>query len=171
MRHQEVEEKFFSKVLKRSRVFRFCGHCILKNTDLSTACYSNMGQNMGQIVWYQIALNYSELLDIKTKEKVPKSYDFRTFYGCGGRTRTYDLRVMRGFWVSLAFLNPLKRGELVPVFQSFTGNSEQFSYSPTIVDTHVCTFFDGVLEKVLERKWSVRYRKTRKMQQMLIEKH
>ena len=94
MRHQEVAEKFFSKVLKRSRILRFCGHCILKNTDLSTACYSNMGQNMGQIVWYQIALNYSELLDIKTKEKVPKSYNFRTFYGCGGRTRTYDLRVM-----------------------------------------------------------------------------
>ena len=30
----------------------------------------------------------------KTQEKVLKSYDFRTFYGCGGRTRTYDLRVM-----------------------------------------------------------------------------
>ena len=55
------------------------GHCILKNPNLSTACYSNMGQNMGQIVWYQITLNYSELLDIKTKEKVLKSYDFRTF--------------------------------------------------------------------------------------------
>ena len=31
----------------------------------------------------------------KTQEKVLKSYDFRTFYGCGGRTRTYELRVMR----------------------------------------------------------------------------
>ena len=30
----------------------------------------------------------------KKQEKVLKSYDFRTFYGCGGRTRTYDLRVM-----------------------------------------------------------------------------
>ncbi len=30
----------------------------------------------------------------KTQEKVLKSYDFSTFYGCGGRTRTYDLRVM-----------------------------------------------------------------------------
>ena len=100
VRHQEVAEKIFSKVLKRSRIFRFCGHCILKNTDLSTACYSNMGQNMGQIVWYQIALNYSELLNLKTKEKVPKSYDFRTFYGCGGRTRTYD----RGCKVKPRFL-------------------------------------------------------------------
>ena len=35
-----------------------------------------------------------ELFDPKNKEKVLKSYDFRTFYGCGGRTRTYDLRVM-----------------------------------------------------------------------------
>ena len=67
---------------------------------------------------------------------------------------------MRGFWVSLAFLNPLKCGELVQVFGSFTGKSEQFSYSPTIVDTHICTFFDGVLEKVLERILSVHHRKT-----------
>ena len=72
---------------------------------------------------------------------------------------------MRGFWVSLAFLNPLKRGELVQVFQSFTGNSEQFYYSPTIVDTHVCTFFDGVLEKVLERILGVRKGKTQKTKQ------
>ena len=77
---------------------------------------------------------------------------------------------MRGFRVSLAFLNSLKCGELVQVFWSFTGNSEQFSYSPTIVDTHVCTFFDGVLEKVLERIFSVRRRKTRKTQQIIIEK-
>ena len=91
------------------------------------------------------------------------------FHGCGGRTRTYDLRVMRGFWVSLAFLNPLKCGELVQVFRSFNGNSEQFSYSPTIVDTHVCTFFDGVLEKVLERNLSVRHRRIRKIQQLFIK--
>ena len=37
---------------------------------------------------------YSNFLLVKAKEKVLKSYDFRTFYGCGGRTRTYDLRVM-----------------------------------------------------------------------------
>ena len=91
------------------------------------------------------------------------------FYGCGGRTRSYDLRVMRGFWVSLAVLNPLKCGELVQVFQSFTGNSEQFSYSPTIVDTPVCPFFDGVLEKVLERNLSVHNRKTKKIQQLFIK--
>ena len=41
------------------------------------------------------AKKYFELFDPKSKEKVLKSYDFRTFYGCGGRTRTYDLRVMR----------------------------------------------------------------------------
>ena len=34
-------------------------------------------------------------LSPKTQEKVLKSYDFRTFYGCGDRTRTCDLRVMR----------------------------------------------------------------------------
>ena len=68
-----------------------------------------------------------------------------SFYGCGGRTRTYDLRVMRGFWASLSILNTLKCVELVQVFGSFTGKSEQFSYSPTIVDTHICAFFDGVL--------------------------
>ena len=66
-------------------------------------------------------------------------------------TAPHDLRVMRGFRVSLAFLNPLKGGELVQVFWCFTGKSEQFSYDLTIVDTHVFTFFDSVLEKVLER--------------------
>ena len=35
-----------------------------------------------------------ELFDPKSKEKVLKSYNFRTFYGCGGRTRTYDRPVM-----------------------------------------------------------------------------
>ena len=34
-------------------------------------------------------------LGFKVKEKVLKSVDFRTFYGCGGGTRTYDLWVMR----------------------------------------------------------------------------
>ena len=101
----------------------------------------------------------------KTQEKVLKSYDFRTFYGCGGRTRTYDLRVMRGFWVSLTFLNPLKCGEIVQISRCFIGNSKQLSYSPTIVDTGVCTFFDGVLEEMLERIFSVHHRKTLKMAQ------
>ena len=70
----------------------------------------------------------------------------------------------------LGILNPLKCGEIVQVFRSFTGNSEQFFYSPTIVDTHVCTFFDGVLEKVLERNLGVRHAKTQKIQQILIGK-
>ncbi len=93
-----------------------------------------------------------------------------SFCGCGGRTRTYDLRVMRGFRVSMAFLNPLKRGELVQVLPCFIGSSEQISYSPTIVDTHICTFFDSVLEEMLERNLSVHRRKTRKTQQILVEK-
>ena len=49
------------------------------------------------------------------------------------------------------------------------GNSEQFSYTITIVDTHVCTFFDGVLEKVLERKLNVRHTRTPKIQQLFIK--
>ena len=53
-----------------------------------------MGQNMGQTVLWEIAGFFFELFKHKSKEKVLKSYDFRTFYGCGGRTRTYDLRVM-----------------------------------------------------------------------------
>ena len=55
-----------------------------------------MGHGMGQTVFPLIREFISELLAHKTQEKVLKSYDFRTFYGCGGRTRTYDLRVMSG---------------------------------------------------------------------------
>ena len=51
----EVIEKFFSKVLNFSRFFRFYGHCILKNTNLSTGCCSIMGQDMGQTVFYEFA--------------------------------------------------------------------------------------------------------------------
>ena len=47
-KNPEVVEKFFSKVLKISRFFRFGGHCILKNPNLSTGYYPIMGQNMGQ---------------------------------------------------------------------------------------------------------------------------
>lgn len=50
------------------------------------------------------------------------------------------------------------------------GNSEQLSYTITIVDTHVCTFFDGVLEEMLERIFSVRHRKTLKTEHFTIEK-
>ena len=42
MRNQEVVEKFFSKVLKISRIFRFGGHWILKNDTLSIGCYPNI---------------------------------------------------------------------------------------------------------------------------------
>ena len=45
------------------------------------------------------------------------------------------------------------------------GKSEQLSYTITIVDTHVCTFFDGVLEEMLERIFGVRHRKTLKTEQ------
>ena len=76
---------------------------------------------------------------------------------------------MRGFWASLSILNTLKCVELVQVFGSFTGKSEQFSYSPTIVDTHICAFFDGVLEKVLEKNMSVRHRRTPKTTQMMVK--
>ena len=50
------------------------------------------------------------------------------------------------------------------------GNSEQFSYTFTIVDTHVCTFFDSVLEEMLERNWSVRHRKTIKTEYFIVKK-
>lgn len=35
------------------------------------------------------------IITVERLEKVLKSYDFRTFFGRGGRTRTYGLRVMR----------------------------------------------------------------------------
>ena len=59
----EVVGKFFSKVLKISRIFRFCGHCILKNAALSIRCYPIMGQNMGQTVFCEFAEFFSELFD------------------------------------------------------------------------------------------------------------
>ena len=58
---------------------------------------NRMGQNMGQEVLCRNTKIISKLFEQKAKEKVLKSIDFRTFYGCGGRTRTYDLRVMRAF--------------------------------------------------------------------------
>lgn len=59
----EVVDKFFLKVLKISQFFRFRGHCILKNPNLSTGCYPIMGQNMGQTVLEKIAEFISELSD------------------------------------------------------------------------------------------------------------
>ena len=46
-------------------------------------------------VWVSGFLSKSALTILATKQrKVPKPWWFRNFYGCGGRTRTYDLRVM-----------------------------------------------------------------------------
>ena len=50
------------------------------------------------------------------------------------------------------------------------GNSEQLSYAITIVDTHVFTFFDGVLEEMLERIFGVRHRKTLKTEYFIVKK-
>ena len=75
---------------------------------------------------------------------------------------------MRRLELVLTVLNPLKCGELVQVLLCFMGNSEQFSYTITIVDTHVCTFFDGVLEEMLERKFSVRPRKMIKTEYFIL---
>ena len=64
IRYPEVAEKFFSKVLRFSRIFRFGGHCILKNAVLSTGCYSIMGQNMGQTVLRKNEEFFFELFDL-----------------------------------------------------------------------------------------------------------
>ena len=61
VKNPEVAEEFFSKVLKISRIFRFNGHCILKNATLSIRCYPIMGQNMGQTVLRENAGFVSEL--------------------------------------------------------------------------------------------------------------
>ena len=61
VQHPEVVVNFFSKVLKIYRFFRFSGHCILKNTTLSTGCYPIMGQNMGQTVLREIEEFYFKL--------------------------------------------------------------------------------------------------------------
>ena len=50
------------------------------------------------------------------------------------------------------------------------GNSEQLSYTITIVDTQVCTFFDSVLEEMLERNFGVRHRKTLKTAHFIVKK-
>ena len=50
------------------------------------------------------------------------------------------------------------------------GKSEQLSYTITIVDTQVCTFFDSVLEEMLERNFGVRHRKTLKTEHFIVKK-
>ena len=56
-------------------------HCLL----------SAYGSRYGSAGFPQIS---AQLFDTEYKRKVPKPWWFRNFYGCGGRTRTYDLRVM-----------------------------------------------------------------------------
>ena len=85
---------FFLKSFENFSNFPIQWTLYSKNATLFIRCYPIMGQNMGQTVLWEIAGFPSNFLSIKSKEKVLKSYDFRTFYGCGGRTRTYDLRVM-----------------------------------------------------------------------------
>ena len=75
----EVAEKFFSKVLKISRIFRFHGHWILKNAALSIRCYPIMGQNMGQTLLWEIANIFSELFGPKNARKSPEIVRFQDF--------------------------------------------------------------------------------------------
>ena len=52
------------------------------------------GSEYGSDMDMHICRNFIKLFTLKTKEKFRKPDGFRNFYGCGGRTRTYDLRVM-----------------------------------------------------------------------------
>ena len=74
--NRSVAEKFFSKVLKISRIFRFGGHCILKNSALSTVNYRDMGHGMGQRISLKIRPNH---FTRKIKEKFRNHGDFGTF--------------------------------------------------------------------------------------------
>ena len=65
-------------------------------SDVSTVNYRDMGHGMGQRDFLKFSLNY---LTQNIKEKFRKPSGFRNFYGCGGRTRTYDLRVMRAYFL------------------------------------------------------------------------
>lgn len=46
-----IGSAFIAAAALNSGIFRFSGHCILKNAVLSTGCYPIMGQNMGQAVF------------------------------------------------------------------------------------------------------------------------
>ena len=59
--------------------------------------------------------------ELLTKKNHRICLKYGGFYGCGGRTRTYDLRVMRRLEPVLTVLNSLKCGELVQVFTVFYG--------------------------------------------------
>ena len=75
VQHRSVVEKIFSKVLKISRIFRFGGHCILKNAVLSTGCYRRMGHGMGQRDSLKFPLNF---LTQNIKEKFRNHGGFGT---------------------------------------------------------------------------------------------
>ena len=94
--HFGIAEKQ-NKSSGKLKEIKSCGQEAHKRLEKSTSCYPIMGQNMGQEVLCRNTKIISKLFEQKAKEKVLKSVDFRTIYGCGGRTRTYDLRVMRVF--------------------------------------------------------------------------
>ena len=54
----------------------------------------------------------------KKLEKPRISYEIRGFYGCGGRTRTYDLRVMSPTSYQLLYSAIFGVHSLVPVYNS-----------------------------------------------------
>ena len=91
--HLGIAEKQ-NKSSGKLKEIKSCGQEAHKRLEKSTSCYPIMGQNMGQEVLCKNTKIISKLFEQKAKEKVLKSVDFRTIYGCGGRTRTYDLRVM-----------------------------------------------------------------------------
>ena len=76
--HPEVVD-FFQKVLEISRIFRFSGHCILKNATLSIRCYPIMGQNMGQTVLREFAEFILQLFGPQNTRKSPETLRFQDF--------------------------------------------------------------------------------------------
>ena len=54
--------------------------------------------------------------DPRAQKKVLKSEDFRTFYGCGGRTQTYDLRVTSCSRPNI----PLQHNDFLPFLPLFS---------------------------------------------------
>ena len=80
--HRSVVEKFFSKVFKISWFFRFREHWILKSANLSTGCYSIMGQNMGQTVLRETEEFFFELFDPQNERKSPEILRFQDFLWC-----------------------------------------------------------------------------------------
>ena len=51
-------QKNSQEVLEISLFFRFGGHCILKNPNLSTVFYRDMGHGMGQRGLAEISFNF-----------------------------------------------------------------------------------------------------------------